>query len=109
MASGLAHDDDLMVLSGDQRGRDVLALPVCALKRPSQLAASFLLTVFTDAGPPLHAALVRRSLAKHSPAVLLAHFIGDAGPRQPHELGKRRVRPARATRQRGNEARGVYS
>jgi hypothetical protein len=41
--------------------------------------------------------------------MLLAHFIGDARPRQPDELGERRVRPAQAARQRGNKAchRGV--
>jgi hypothetical protein len=33
--------------------------------------------------------------------VRLAHFIRDACPRQPHELGERRVRPARAAGQRG--------
>jgi hypothetical protein len=28
-------------------------------------------------------------LAKHSPAMLLAHFIGDARSRQPHQFSKR--------------------
>jgi hypothetical protein len=32
------------------------------------------------------------------PPLLLAHFIHDTRPRQAHELGERRVRPARATR-----------
>ncbi len=45
-----------------------------------------------------------RLLAQHVPAMLLAHFVGDASSRQTHELGERRVRPARATGQRGNEA-----
>jgi len=52
-----------MVLSGEQRGRDVLLTCVC-LKRPSQLAASFLLTVFTDDAAPLSAAMVSRSNAE---------------------------------------------
>jgi hypothetical protein len=43
-------------------------------------------------------------IAEHPACVLDPHFIGDAGPRQPHKLGKRRVWPARATRQRRNEA-----
>jgi hypothetical protein len=32
---------------------------------------------------------ISRLFPKHSPPVLLAHFFGDAGPRQPHELGER--------------------
>jgi hypothetical protein len=36
--------------------------------------------------------------------MLLAHFVGNACPRQSDELGERRIRPARATRRRGNEA-----
>jgi len=42
---------------------------------------------------PFPAAVVRRSLAKHTPRVLDPHFVGDAGARQPHELGEWRVRP----------------
>jgi hypothetical protein len=34
------------------------------------------------------------SLAKHSPPMLLAHFVGNADPRQPHELGERSIRSA---------------
>jgi hypothetical protein len=37
---------------------------------------------------PLPAALVGRSLAKHSPRVLDPHFIGDACPRQTHQLSE---------------------
>jgi hypothetical protein len=46
----------------------------------------------------------RISFAKHPPCVLLAHFVGNAGPRKSHELGERRVRPARPARQRRNKA-----
>ena len=35
--------------------------------------------------------------------MLLADFVGDADPRQAHELGERRVRPARSARECGNE------
>jgi hypothetical protein len=37
------------------------------------------------------------------PRALDPHFIGDAGPRQPHEFGEWRIRPTRAAGQRGNE------
>src|SRR5262249_5276577 len=36
-----------------------------------------------------------RSIAKHSPPMLLAHFVGDAGPRQPHQFSKRCLRYCR--------------
>jgi hypothetical protein len=34
------------------------------------------------------------SFTKHPPRVLDPHFIGNACPRQPHELSERRVRSA---------------
>ena len=39
---------------------------------------------------------VRRLIAKHSSRVLDPHLVGNAGFGQAHELGERRVRPARA-------------
>jgi hypothetical protein len=52
---------------------------------------------------------MRAILAENAPPMLLAHLVRDAGPRQPHEFGERRIRPTRAARQRRNEAgqRGV--
>jgi len=44
------------------------------------------------------------SLAEHSPPIFLTHFVGDACAGQPYQLSKGRIRPARAARQRGNEA-----
>jgi hypothetical protein len=43
------------------------------------------------------------SVAEHSPTMLLAHFVSDAGARQPYELRERRIRSARAAGQRRNE------
>ncbi|MFY9841002.1 MAG: hypothetical protein WAK55_31940, partial [Xanthobacteraceae bacterium] len=45
-----------------------------------------------------------RLFPKHSPSVLLSHFVSDAHRRQPHELRERRIRPTRPARQRRNEA-----
>jgi hypothetical protein len=52
-----------------------------------------------------HQSLRVRFTRPAPPAMLLAHFVGDALSRQAHELGEGRVRPARSTGQRGNEAR----
>jgi hypothetical protein len=47
----------------------------------------------------------RDLIAENPTRVLFAHLVSDARPRQAHELRERRVRPARATRQGGYEAR----
>jgi hypothetical protein len=59
------------------------------------LTEFFALRSYACVGVPL--------LTENSAPVRLAHFIRDACPRQPHELGEWRVRPARAAGQRGYE------
>jgi hypothetical protein len=34
------------------------------------------------------------SFAQYATTTFFPHFVGDAGPREPHRLGKRCVRPA---------------
>src|SRR6516165_6323715 len=63
--------------------------------------------VVCEAASVSHKIFVKRRhclLPKHPPPVLLAHFVGDARPRQAHEFGEWRVRSARSARQRRNEA-----
>jgi hypothetical protein len=50
-----------------------------------------------------------RNTSKDPSGLLDPHLVGDAGPRKAHELGKRRMRPARAAGQRRDQAgdRGV--
>ena len=43
-------------------------------------------------------------LAMNSPRVLDPHLVGNAGFRQPHEFGKRCIRPARAAGQQRDQA-----
>jgi hypothetical protein len=42
-------------------------------------------------GKRLSAARAFKLLAKHSPPMLVAHFVGDAGSGRLHEHGERRV------------------
>jgi hypothetical protein len=97
MASGLAQFAMRIWRSCRGIRGDGTCLTCVCLKGPSQLAASFLLALFTDDAPPLPAALVRRGTTPRLQQVcfIVREHNGQTGP---HSLCWRRCRAAALAR-----------